>query len=942
MIANRINRIISSIVILMFAMTIVAAFDLETFAASTPGTVKITSAEATSPSSITLKWKKVSGASGYKVYKVTKSGTKTITTLKGTSKRTYTIKNLKSPGKYSYKVRAYKKSGKKTYYGKYSKKVSVKLTGAVVVSTNTELNKALKDKSVSQITISTNQKIEMEIPEGDYSSVDLIVETPNADIVNRGSFKTITINQIASDTWTEIAKGNVLIINAVAGHVVIPEDAGIKEIRIVGSSSSFILDVEGSIDKIVVDSKAKLTVNVEGSVGSIEVNDRSTININGSSTEAIDVIVSEKADATSVTSNVKIEVYTSANTEINLSAGAEGSTIKTENKEKSVEVTNNTTQAVSVIISGGESQSVEAGKNATIDGEGNVTGSTDEEGGPEGGDGGSSGGGGGSQPSGDITRVISYFETIPYIFAGTEGESLKTIEQINTELPTTVKAFDNKGNSFNISVKEWRNEEGYTINSSAGSYKYAAVLGDSSVTYTNPDSKKATVFVVVSHKTEIEFGDVDFLEVQKYEQLPQYTDEEDGLCTYYAITNKSKQNSVNISGTVKFYDPQGYLVETNRLSPASWNNNNRYKLAPEETKLFYAGTYISQNGYTAYLDLSDSTENNGYIKDDVLEQVTIETTEETDGISYKLTNTSDQQIGPVTIATLFLDENGFAIGMRNAQSSKIYGAGYTDTVEVRYPRIWIEDPDDEDGGYSVMLVPDSYLTFVTGAEVVQQEPAMTEDSIPDFLEVQKYEQLPQYTDEEDGLCAYYAITNKSKQNSVNISGTVKFYDPQGYLVETNRLSPASWNNNNRYKLAPEETKLFYAGTYISQNGYTAYLDLSDSTENNGYIKDDVLEQVTIETTEETDGISYKLTNTSDQQIGPVTIATLFLDENGFAIGMRNAQSSKIYGAGYTDTVEVRYPRIWIEDPDDEDGGYSVMLVPDSYLTFVTGAEVVQQ
>jgi prefoldin subunit 5 len=78
--------------------------------------------------SFTVKWKKVSGASGYQVsYKV--SGKKAVKkTVTGGKKTSLKVKNLESGKKYTVKVRAWKTVNGKKYYGKWSnaKKVTVK------------------------------------------------------------------------------------------------------------------------------------------------------------------------------------------------------------------------------------------------------------------------------------------------------------------------------------------------------------------------------------------------------------------------------------------------------------------------------------------------------------------------------------------------------------------------------------------------------------------------------------------------------------------------------------------------------------------------------------------------------------------------------------------------------------------------------------------------
>lgn len=70
---------------------------------------------------ITVKWKKVSGASRYVVYRATKKNGKykKVATLKS-NRRSYTNKKLKKKKRYYYKVRAYKTVSGKKIYSNYS------------------------------------------------------------------------------------------------------------------------------------------------------------------------------------------------------------------------------------------------------------------------------------------------------------------------------------------------------------------------------------------------------------------------------------------------------------------------------------------------------------------------------------------------------------------------------------------------------------------------------------------------------------------------------------------------------------------------------------------------------------------------------------------------------------------------------------------------------
>lgn len=76
----------------------------------------------------TVSWKKVSGASGYKIYRSTKksSGYKCVKTITKGSTVKYTNKSLKSKKTYYYKVRAYRTVSGKKVYSSYSAAKSVR------------------------------------------------------------------------------------------------------------------------------------------------------------------------------------------------------------------------------------------------------------------------------------------------------------------------------------------------------------------------------------------------------------------------------------------------------------------------------------------------------------------------------------------------------------------------------------------------------------------------------------------------------------------------------------------------------------------------------------------------------------------------------------------------------------------------------------------------
>lgn len=95
-----------------------------------PGKASITLKKYTKSKKIKVTWKKVSGASGYRVYRATsKNGTyKKVKSITSGTKLTWTNTKLKKKKTYYYKVRAYRKANGKNVFGAYSAIKSKKLS----------------------------------------------------------------------------------------------------------------------------------------------------------------------------------------------------------------------------------------------------------------------------------------------------------------------------------------------------------------------------------------------------------------------------------------------------------------------------------------------------------------------------------------------------------------------------------------------------------------------------------------------------------------------------------------------------------------------------------------------------------------------------------------------------------------------------------------------
>ncbi len=81
------------------------------------------------------------------------------------------------------------------------------------VSTQEELVKALGNNNLTKLTIG-QKATSLEIPEGTYDKVDLVVNAPDATITNNATFKSIEIKAVAADTFIEKGGRNNIIVSA--------------------------------------------------------------------------------------------------------------------------------------------------------------------------------------------------------------------------------------------------------------------------------------------------------------------------------------------------------------------------------------------------------------------------------------------------------------------------------------------------------------------------------------------------------------------------------------------------------------------------------------------------------------------------------------------------------------------------------------------------------
>lgn len=213
----------------------------------------------------------------------------------------------------------------KTLSGK-TVKVTVKVIDkAGVVTTQKELD-SLLGSGAALITLKTTAEAEFSIKAGDYSTQKLVVDAPNADVVNNGVFKSVEIKAIKASTWTENAEGNQLVITAKDARIVVSETA---KVSITVNNKETVLKIENN-----------------GTVESIVLDNASSIDISGTSKEQIKVEVN--GSGATLTSSLPLDLVANTKLNLELKKGAENSKVAAANKDAVPTITGDVKLVVTV------------------------------------------------------------------------------------------------------------------------------------------------------------------------------------------------------------------------------------------------------------------------------------------------------------------------------------------------------------------------------------------------------------------------------------------------------------------------------------------------------------------------------------------------------------------------------------------------------------------
>lgn len=243
------------------------------------------------------------------------------------------------------------------------------------VSTQKELNAALKDKDIKKINIKTEDKLSLTV-KGEAAGATITVTAPNAtvsvntgvDTVNIKSATKVNLGAKADVTKLNITTSDDLVlkvkVGAHAAGIVVKKSDTNKE-----KPASIKITNNGSIgDLRANDDNSRLSVINNTKIGKILLGAPTELTVSGKSDSATPVTIKKAAAGAVVSASTGIKLNAYAPADVNLQKGAGKSTVTVKSGNADLNVSNNTKKDISIKDqASGVSTKVESG--ATMSGE---------------------------------------------------------------------------------------------------------------------------------------------------------------------------------------------------------------------------------------------------------------------------------------------------------------------------------------------------------------------------------------------------------------------------------------------------------------------------------------------------------------------------------------------------------------------------------------------
>lgn len=192
---------------------------------------------------------------------------------------------------------------------------TVTVQDTVYASNLDELTELMSELNQGNVVLKTDDKTDITIP-GSISNtnVGLVIDAPNANIINNAKFRSVSIENNSDGTYTEKTTGNIIIVFAEKASVIIDENA--------------------SATVNVTDTAKDVSIKENGTLSSLNVSGSATVNISGTSEGTTNIDTTVTGDGSKIITTKPLNVKPDSKITLILRAGAEDTVITVETEDK--------------------------------------------------------------------------------------------------------------------------------------------------------------------------------------------------------------------------------------------------------------------------------------------------------------------------------------------------------------------------------------------------------------------------------------------------------------------------------------------------------------------------------------------------------------------------------------------------------------------------------
>ena len=223
---------------------------------------------------------------------------------------------------------------------------------STTVKTKTGIKAALENTNITKVTYKTSGKSKLTINPVDGSeNKELVIDAPNAPVVNKAKFKKVTI--LNAKSYKEACDGNIIVIKDSDAKVTVTSGKDVDKIVVSAEAADITIGKKAKVSEIeckYTSAEVAITASKKAEAD-ITLSKKTNLKVSGAA--SADVDINAKAKKSSITASVPVEIETAKSISVILEEGSEGSVIDSAKNAK-VSLDNQTKEDPVIKVEGEE------------------------------------------------------------------------------------------------------------------------------------------------------------------------------------------------------------------------------------------------------------------------------------------------------------------------------------------------------------------------------------------------------------------------------------------------------------------------------------------------------------------------------------------------------------------------------------------------------------